>query len=104
MITSTLSSNASTAITTVGCSDENGLSVGAATGITLIVTLLVVVPVGVVLAGCVMHCLLRSRSYTFARNKSDRKELRVTSAVYDEPMTPVFSLTENRAYGQVAPQ
>ena len=85
--------NASTAITTSCSSDENGLSVDAVAGLSVTLTLLVVLPVGVVFGCCGMWCLMKSRG---------RKKRRMAPPLYEEPVKPVFSLTENLAYGQVA--
>ena len=96
MITGTSSTNASTAIIFGGRSDENSLSVGVVAGITLVATLLVVLPVGVVLGCCGSWCLLRCRS-----NKKKKKRANA-SPLYEEPVKPSgFSLTENQAYGHV---
>ena len=93
---------ASTAITTSCSSDENGFSVDAVAGISVTLTLLVVLPVGVLLGYCRKWSLAKSRSYTSATGDG-KKETRTTSVVYEEAAAPVFSLTQNRAYGQVAP-
>ena len=88
----TRSSNASTAITN---SDNNILPVGVVGGITLVVTLLVVLPVGVVLGCCGSWCLLRCRN-----NKKQKRAN--ASPLYEEPVKPSgFSLTENQVYGHV---
>ena len=102
VIYGTSSKNASTAITTSCSSDENGLSVDAVAGISVVLTLLVVLPVGVTLGYCGRWSLAKSRSSTSATGDGN-KERRTTSVVYEEPVAPVFSLTQNRAYGQVAP-
>ncbi|CAI8036846.1 hypothetical protein GBAR_LOCUS20640 [Geodia barretti] len=85
--------NPSTAITTSCSSDENGFSVDAVAGLSVTLTLLVVLPVGVVFGCCGMWCLMKSRG---------RKKRRMAPPLYEEPVKPVFSLTENQAYGQVA--
>ena len=93
----TRSSNASTAITN---SDNNILPVEVVAGITLVATLLVVLPVGVVLGCCGSWCLLRCRS-----NKKKKKKRANASPLYEEPVKPSgFSLTENQAYGHVTLQ
>ena len=102
VISGTSSRNASTAITTSCSSDENGFSVDAVAGISVTLTLLVVLPLGVLLGYCGKWSLAKSRSYTSATGDG-KKETRTTSVVYEEPAAPVFSLTQNRAYGQVAP-
>ena len=92
MISGTSSRNASTAITTSGSSDESIVSVDVVAGIAVALSLLVVLPVGVVFGCCGMWCLMKSRG---------RKKRRMAPPLYEEPK-PVFSLTENQAYGQVA--
>ena len=97
MTTGTSYTNTSTAIIFGGRSDENSLSVGVVAGITLVATLLVVLPVGVVLDCCGSWCLLRCRS-----NKKKKKKRANASPLYEEPVKPSgFSLTENQAYGHV---
>ncbi|CAI8036678.1 hypothetical protein GBAR_LOCUS20528, partial [Geodia barretti] len=64
VISGTSSRNASTAITTSCSSDENGFSVDAVAGISVTLTLLVVLPVGVLLGYCGKWSLAKSRSYT----------------------------------------
>jgi hypothetical protein len=49
--------------------------------------------VGVVFGCCGMWCLMKSRG---------GKKRRMAAPLYEEPVKPVFSLTENQAYGQVA--
>ena len=93
VICDTSSKNPSTAITTSCSSNENGLSVDAVAGLSVALTLLVVLPVGVVFGCCGMWCLMKSRG---------RKKRRMAPPLYEEPVKPVFSLTENQAYGQVA--
>ena len=65
-------------------------------GTAVVVTLLVVLPVGVVLGCCGSWCLLRCRN-----NKKEKKKANA-SPLYEEPVKPSgFSLTENQAYGHV---
>ena len=93
VISGTSSRNASTAITISGSSNESIVSVDAVAGIAVALSLLVVLPVGVVFGCCGMWCLMKSRG---------RKKRRMAPPLYEEPVKPVFSLTENQAYGQVA--
>ena len=79
VITGTSYTNTSTAIIFGGRSDENSLSVGVVAGITLVATLLVVLPVGVVLGCCGLWCLLRchnnkkKKSFTTVRGACKAK-------------------------------
>ncbi|CAI8015509.1 hypothetical protein GBAR_LOCUS9598 [Geodia barretti] len=93
VISGTSSRNASTAITISGSSDQSIVSVDAVAGIAVALSLLVVLPVGVVFGCCGMWCLMKSQG---------RKKRRMAPPLYEEPVKPVFSLTENQAYGQVA--
>ena len=77
---------------------EDMLSVGAAAGIVAAVSLLVVLPLGVVLGCCGLWCLMKSRV---------RKRKENAPAYYEEVQRPgktVISLTENEAYGQIIPR
>lgn len=103
MISGTSSINASTAITTSCSSDESGLSGGAVAGIVVVLSLLVVLPVGVVLGSGGMWRFMKSHSYAATTGIWKKRE--TSPAVYDVPeVTNVFSLTENQAYGQGVPQ
>ena len=70
---------------------NNGLSVGLAAGIAVVLSLLVVLPVGVVIGCCGMWCLLK---------KSIRQE-DLPGNIYDVPNLTenTFPLSDNEAYG-----
>ena len=92
-----ISGNASTAITVaVGSGDEGCPSVGLAVGIAVALSLLVVLPVGVVLGISGMWCLTRSRAAA-----DDKGKRNVAPVLYEEPAKTTIPLTENQAYGQV---
>ena len=92
-----ISGNASTAITVaVGSSNEGCQSVGLAVGIAVALSLLVVLPVGVVLGISGMWCLTRSRAAA-----GDKGKRNVAPVLYEEPPKTTIPLTENQAYGQV---
>ena len=61
VISGTSSRNASTVITTSGSSDENIVAVDVVAGIAVALSLLVVLPVGVVFGCCGKWCLMKSR-------------------------------------------
>ncbi|CAI8015503.1 hypothetical protein GBAR_LOCUS9598 [Geodia barretti] len=64
VISGTSSRNASTAITISGSSDQSIVSVDAVAGIAVALSLLVVLPVGVVFGCCGMWCLMKSQAAT----------------------------------------
>ena len=78
-------------------SENSGLSTGAAVGITLAISLLVVLPVGVALGCCGMWYMMR-RGAT-----SGQKVTQLQAALYEEPVSTAASihLTDNQAYGHV---
>ena len=87
---------------------QTGLSAaGAAAGIAVAATLLVVLPVGVVLGYCGMWCLMRSRGKMATTVPGDREKKELAGAIYEEPAAAaapvemVFSLFDNQAYGEV---
>ena len=101
MITNNIYRDPSFAITTSGTSNEGCLSTGVAGGVAAVLTVLVVLPVGVVLGCCGRWCLVRFLV------TGCRKKTVIPSAVYEEVQQPaqtVISLTENKAYGRVISQ
>ena len=80
-------------------SESAGLSTGAAVGITLAISLLVVLPVGVALGCCGMWYMMR-RGAT-----SGKKVTQLQAALYEEPAAvstaASIHLTDNQAYGRV---
>ena len=83
-------------------SDGGGLSAGGASGIAVVVTLLVVLPVGVVLGCCGMWCVMRYSGGPTSGG-GQQKVGQLQAAIYEEP-SPVetaIPLTDNQAYGHV---
>ena len=94
----TSNATATFAIAVDSC-DESCPSVGLATGITVGLSLLVVLPVGVVLGCGLMWCLMRYRG------PGDQKKRSNAPVLYEEPVKmTTISLTENQAYGHVVPR
>ena len=87
-----------------GCDGEgNGLSTVAVVAISVSLTLLVCLPVGVALGWCggVWSTVRRGKG---RRGEGEKTEL---GAIYEEPSAVVetgISLSDNQAYGQVIPQ
>ena len=82
-------------------SESGGLSAGAIAGITFAITLLVVLPEGVVL-GCGMWCVMRYSGGPTSGG-GQQKVGQLQAAIYEEP-SPVetaIPLTDNQAYGHV---
>lgn len=84
------------------CEDEReGLSSGGVVGITLTLTLLVSLPVGVVIGWISKGCMMRSGVDSREREKGH-------GVIYEEPSGPVVKtdipLSPNQAYGQVNTQ
>ena len=83
-------------------SESGGLSAGGAAGIAVVVTLLVVLPVGVVLGCCGMWCVMRYSGGPTSGG-GQQKVGQLQAAIYEEP-SPVetaIPLTDNQAYGHV---
>ena len=110
MISGTTTSSGSTAINISDSCDERcdtlSVSVVATTaGISVVVTLVVAVPVGVVLGCCGTLCL-RKRRRGFKTDsplgsEGDKKEDAYEEPVAVAPVETVFSLSDNQAYGKV---
>ena len=85
-------------------SEGDSLSSGGVVGITLSLTLLVSLPVGVVIGCLVMWCMMRSRVDWEQREKVELQE----GVIYEEACGPVVKtdipLSPNQAYGQVHTQ
>ena len=82
-------------------SERAGLSTGAVVGITLAITAIVLLPVGLVLGCCGMWWYMMRRGAT-----SGQKVAQLQAAIYEEPATPevepaTMPLTDNQAYGHV---
>ena len=83
--------------------DEAELNIGAAVGITAVVTLLVSLPVGVVLGCWVMWCWMRSahdgRRYPIASG-CRRKKPQAQEDIYEDPVIvrTTIALSPNDAY------
>ena len=82
------------------CDSENGLTAGVAAAIAVVITAVVLLPVGVALGCCGMWYMMR-RGAT-----SGQKVTQLQAAIYEEPATPAVELaniplTDNQAYGHV---
>ena len=82
-------------------SESAGLSTGAAVGIAVAITAIVLLPVGVALGCCGMWWYMMRCGAT-----SGQKVAQLQAAIYEEPATPAMKaasipLTDNQAYGHV---
>ena len=80
---------------------------GSVVAITVVVTLVLAVPVGVALGCSGMWCLMKSQGYKRDRpsDSGKKKTTELTGVIYEEPVAvapveTVFSLSDNQAYGQ----
>ena len=110
MISGTSTGNASTAITLSDSCDErcDTLSVSAVAttaGISVVVTLVVAVPVGVVLGCCGTLCMRKRKrgckTDSPSGSEEDKREEVNEEPVAVAPVETVFSIADNQAYGKV---
>ena len=82
-----------------GEGEKAEISIGAALGFTLALSVLVTLPVGVALGCCGgVWCVMRRREEGEGR-KGEKREM---GAIYEEPMVETaISLADNQAYGQI---
>ena len=85
--------------------ERDGLSTAAVVGLTLSLTLLVTLPVGVAIRGCAgVWCVERRRRRRRGDGGGDEK--RELGVIYEEPAVPAvaettISLSDNMAYGHL---
>ena len=83
--------------------ERDGLSTAAVVRLTLSLSLLVTLPVGVAIGGCAGVCAERRRRRRGDGGGGDKRELGV---IYEEPAGPAvaettISLSDNMAYGHL---
>ena len=91
-----------TSSTSSDSSDSKGESTEVAVALSITVTLLVSLPVGVAIGCLTMWCIVRRRGG--GGGEEGGVEKREMGAIYEEPTQPlesVISLSDNQAYGQV---
>ena len=81
----------------IGNDGANGNCV-AASVITGAVTLIVILPVGVVLGCCGMWYMMRRRQGHTLECPEQKME-QIQEAIYDEPLETTIHLSDNQAYG-----
>ena len=80
--------------------EENGLSAGATAGIAVAVTLLLVLPVGVVIGlGVACYGMRHGRGPTSEGGQQKSQQLQ--GAIYEEPPETAIPLRDNQAYGHL---
>ena len=86
--------------------ERDGLSTAAVVGLTLSLTLLVTLPVGVAIGGCAGVWCVERRRRRRRRGDGGGGEKRELGVIYEEPAVPAvaettISLSDNMAYGHV---
>ena len=80
--------------------DREDLSAGAAAGIAVTVTLLLVLPAGVIMGlGVALYGMRRGRGAT--SEDGQQKSQQLQEAIYEEPPETAISLRDNQAYGHL---
>ena len=91
-----------TSSTSSDSSESEGESTEVVAALSITVTLLVSLPVGVAIGCLTMWCIVRRRGG--GGGEEGGVEKREMGAIYEEPTQPlesVISLSDNQAYGQV---
>lgn len=89
---------------------KNGLSTAAVAGITLVITLTVTLPAGVILGCSGAWCVWRRHGRGSSGQDEQQKleKLQVQGTIYEEPdpglVDTAIPLSENQAYGHVDAQ
>ena len=86
--------------------DSPSLSTGGAVAITLVLTLLVSLPVGVMIGCYGMWCIVKSHKYNLHQEKEKEQQLKggTNVVIYEEPDVKIetdIPLSDNQAYGHV---
>ena len=86
--------------------ERDGLSTAAAVGLTLSLTLLVTLPVGVAIGGCAGVWCVERRRRRRRRGDGGGGDKRELGVIYEEPAVPAvaestISLSDNMAYGHL---
>ena len=94
----------SSVITNSDEDDSVSLSIGGAVAITLVLTLLVSLPVGVIIGCYGMWCIMKSHKYNLQQEKEQQLKGGTNVVIYEEPDVKIdtgIPLSDNQAYGHV---
>ena len=84
--------------------DSVSLSIGGAVAITLVLTLLVSLPVGVMIGCYGMWCIVKSHKYNLQQEKEQQLHGGTNVVIYEELDVKIdtgIPLSDNQAYGHV---
>ena len=84
--------------------NSDSLSIGDAVAITLVLSILVSLPVGVMIGCYGMWCIMKSHKYNLQQEKEQQLKEGTNVVIYEEPDVKIetdIPLSDNQAYGHV---
>ena len=84
--------------------NSDSLSTGDAVAITLVLSILVSLPVGVMIGCYGMWCIMKSHKYNLQQEKEQQLKGGTNVVIYEEPDVKIetdIPLSDNQAYGHV---
>ena len=84
--------------------NSDSLSIGGAVAITLVLSILVSLPVGVMIGCYGMWCIVKSHKHNLHQEKEQQLQEGTNVVIYEEPDVKIetdIPLSDNQAYGHV---